>query len=68
VPDADLPGLLDQPDARQVLHVTYGQVLTHPSLADRLLTALRTHPDVYAAILEDHFARHLKPFAAVAPS
>jgi hypothetical protein len=65
VQDADLPGLLDQPDARQVLHVTYGQVLTHPSLADRLLTALRTHPDVYAAILDDHFARHLQPFASV---
>jgi tagaturonate epimerase len=65
VADADLPGLLDQPDARQVLHVTYGQVLTHPSLADGLLTALRTHPDVYAAILDDHFARHLKPFASV---
>jgi hypothetical protein len=46
--------------------VTYGQVLTHPSLRERLLAALRTHPDVYAAILDDHFARHLKPFAAVA--
>jgi hypothetical protein len=68
VADADLPGLLDQPDARQVLHVTYGQVLTHSSLADRLLATLRSHPEAYAAILEDHFARHLKPFAAVAPS
>jgi tagaturonate epimerase len=64
VSDADLAGLLDQPDARQVLHVTYGQVLTDPALAGSLLSALRTHPDVYAQILERHFGRHLKPFAA----
>jgi hypothetical protein len=63
VSDADLPALLDQPDARQVLHVTYGQVLTDPSLAGPLLSALREHPDVYAEILERHFARHLMPFA-----
>jgi tagaturonate epimerase len=66
VQDADLPGLLDQPDARQVLHVTYGQVLTHSSLADKLLRSLRSHPDTYAAILEAHFKRHLKSFASVA--
>jgi hypothetical protein len=64
VRDADLPALLDQPDARQILHVTYGQVLTDPSLASQLLTSLRAQPDVYANILEAHFARHLRPFAA----
>jgi hypothetical protein len=64
VRDADLPALLDQPDARQILHVTYGQVLTDPSLASQLLTSLRAEPDVYANILEAHFARHLRPFAA----
>jgi hypothetical protein len=64
IPDSDLPGLLDQPDARQVLHVTYGQVLTYPVLRDALLTALRTHRQAYASILESHFARHLRPFTA----
>jgi hypothetical protein len=64
VPDANLPDLLDQFDARQVLHVTYGQVLTDPSLAEPLLAALRKQPDAYADILEDHFVKHLRPFAA----
>jgi hypothetical protein len=64
IADGDLPTLLDQPDARQVLHVAYGQVLTHPSLAGQMREALRSHPDVYAQILECHFVRHLRPFAA----
>jgi hypothetical protein len=63
VSDADLPTLLDQPDARQVLHVTYGQVLTDATFAAPLLSTLRAHPDVYASILERHFGRHLAPFA-----
>jgi hypothetical protein len=68
VAEADLPGLLDEPDARQVLHVTYGQVLTNPPLAERLLAALRAAPDRYAATLERHFVRHLEPLASVAPA
>jgi hypothetical protein len=64
VPDADLPGLLDALDARQVLHVTFGQVLTHPPLAEPLLAVLREHSDAYAATLERHVVRHLEPFAA----
>ena len=28
VPDAQLPALLDQTDVRQILHVTFGSVLT----------------------------------------
>ena len=68
VADADLPRLLDEPDARQVLHVTYGQVLTDRVLAEQLLAALRAAPDSYAATLEGHFARHLEPLAAVVPA
>jgi hypothetical protein len=64
VADADLPALLDQSDARQVLHVTYGQVLTDRSLAEQVLTTLRAHPESYSAVLERHFVRHLTPFAS----
>ena len=56
--------MLDQADARQVLHVTFGQVLTERSLAEPLLAALRTQPDAYAETLERHFLKHLRPFAA----
>jgi tagaturonate epimerase len=68
--DADLPTLLDQPDARQVLHVTYGQVLAGQDESGRgpfrarLLGALQAAPDAYVGRLEAHFARHLAPFAA----
>jgi hypothetical protein len=60
--DTDLPGLLDQFDARQVLHVTFGSVLDR--FGDRLLATLAAHERVYAAMLETHFERHLSPFAA----
>jgi len=59
--DADLPGLLEQFDARQVLHVTFGSVLDR--FGDQLLTALRDHEEAYYRTLESHFQRHLSPFA-----
>jgi hypothetical protein len=57
-----LPGLLDQFDARQVLHVTFGAVLDR--FGERLLATLRVHEEVYYAMLEAHFQRHLSPFIA----
>ncbi len=59
--DADLPALLDQFDARQVLHVTFGSMLDR--FGDQLLTALQEHEEVYYRMLESHFQRHLSPFA-----
>jgi hypothetical protein len=59
--DTDLPGLLDQFDARQVLHVTFGSVLDR--FGERLLATLDAHEEVYARMLETHFAKHLSPFA-----
>ena len=58
--DADLPGLLDQFDARQVLHVTFGSVLDR--FGDRLLATLREHEETYHTLLEYHFDLHLSPF------
>ncbi|MGB6364846.1 MAG: tagaturonate epimerase family protein [Thermoanaerobaculia bacterium] len=58
--DAELPGLLEQFDTRQVLHVTYGSVLDR--FGDRLQVTLRLHEDTYDAFLESHFVRHLSPF------
>jgi hypothetical protein len=56
-----LAGLLDAFDARQVLHVTFGSVLDR--FGGRLMAALRAHEEVYHAMLEAHFERHLAPFA-----
>jgi hypothetical protein len=59
--DADLPSLLEQFDARQVLHMTFGSALDR--FGDQLLPALREHEEVYCRMLESHFQRHLSPFA-----
>ncbi|MFP4345730.1 MAG: tagaturonate epimerase family protein [Anaerolineales bacterium] len=59
--ERELSDLLEQFDARQILHVTYGSVLD--AFGDRLLAALEMHRDVYARLLEGHFQRHLAPFA-----
>lgn len=62
VGDRELPYLLDQFDAREILHVTFGSVLKEARLRGRLLGLLRDHPEPYAAGLEAHFLRHLEPF------
>jgi len=63
--DADLPALLDDFDARQVLHVTYGSVLTADDgkrFRGRLLDTLAAHEEAYAEGLAHHLGRHLAPF------
>lgn len=44
---------------RQILHCTFGSVLTDEKLGPLLRDVLVQHPDTYADVLEDHFARHL---------
>ena len=58
--DAELPGLLDQFDAREVLHVTFGSVLDR--FGERLKATLDAHEEAHYAALEAHFKRHLSPF------
>jgi len=60
VPDAQLPTLLDDFDAREVLHVTFGSALAR--FQARLKAALLAHEEAYSQDLEAHFYRHLKPF------
>lgn len=66
----DWPDLLDQFDAREILHVTFGSVLTEKTAAgdwrfyDRFMDILRANPEAYAANLEKHFIRHFEPFIA----
>ena len=60
--------LLDQFDAREILHVTFGSVLTEKSsdggllFYGRLMKILRENPAAYAINLKNHFIRHLQPF------
>ncbi len=65
--DAQLPALLDQSDARQVLHVTFGSILTsRQGHRARLLAALAAHEEEHYTALEKHLARHLRPFSGTA--
>jgi hypothetical protein len=61
--DAQLPDLLEQIDARQVLHVTFGSALAE--FGPAIHQALRHHSAAYSQALERHFYRHLAPFAAL---
>lgn len=63
VDDNGLPALLEDFDAREILHVTFGSVLRKENFRDRILGLLRENPENYAADLERHFLRHLEPFA-----
>ncbi len=63
--DEELPGLMEHPDARQLLHITYGLLLTTkdaqggPLFRDRLYALLDGHSQAYESLLETHFKRHL---------
>jgi len=67
---SDWPGLLDQFDAREILHVTFGSVLTDKSESgnrrfyDRIMSILQTNRELYFNNLVMHFRRHLLPFAS----
>jgi hypothetical protein len=62
MPDERLESYLDQFDARQVLHVTYGSALDE--YGDAILQTLRENDEAYYNALEIHFRKHLQPFAA----
>ena len=66
--DYHLSKLLDEFDAREVLHVTFGSVLTtldqtgQPRFRGRLLNALAEHEEAYHQCLQQHLFKHVEPF------
>jgi hypothetical protein len=66
-----LAGLLAEPNAREILHVTYGAVLhgdgvdgdeRGDSLGNALRATIWTHREEYWTSLAEHIGRHLRPF------
>jgi len=45
---------------RQILHCTFGSVLTHERFGPLVMDIVGTHQDTYTEVLRDHFARHLR--------
>ncbi len=60
--DESLTELLDDFHAREILHVTYGSVLNHPSLREPFFATLRSDEETYYQMLEKHFSKHLALF------
>jgi hypothetical protein len=71
VADPSLTVLLDDDHARQVLHVTYGRVLTERDengrlrFRDRVMGCLESNEEVHERNLMRHFRRHLAPFGVL---
>ncbi|MCX7804949.1 MAG: tagaturonate epimerase family protein [Planctomycetota bacterium] len=69
LPDDRLESVLDSFDGREVLHVTFGSVLTARSpdgsfrFRDRMLDALRREEEKHYLAIERHLSRHVAPFA-----
>lgn len=71
--DAQLAGVLDQFDAREVLHVTFGSVLNATDdsgyrFRDRLYCTLREHEETFYTAVAKHIRQHIAPFARKLPS
>ncbi|QOV92414.1 hypothetical protein IPV69_12185 [Humisphaera borealis] len=45
---------------RQILHCTFGSVLTDPTLKGEVFGVLTGHPATYEEVLSEHFAKHLE--------
>jgi hypothetical protein len=44
---------------RQILHCTFGSVLTDAKWGPVVIDCLKAHPETYREVLDDHFGRHL---------
>jgi len=66
--DEDLIALFNLDDARQILHVTFGKVLTDKNednellFKDKIFKCLIENEELHYKFLIDHFHKHLDPF------
>ena len=66
--DNELVGLFDSNDVRQVLHVTFGKVLSDKKpdgtflFKNRIIDCLKKNEELHYEFIEKHFRKHLEPF------
>jgi hypothetical protein len=64
--DEALPGLLDKVDSRQLMHITYGSILSSKDdtgaflFKDEFFEVLHEHEEAHYAFLAVHMERHMK--------
>ncbi len=67
--DEELVELFNQNDLRQILHVTFGRVLTDKNkkseyiFKDKLINCLKRNEEIHYDFIIKHFHRHLEPFS-----
>jgi hypothetical protein len=63
--DSELPDLFNNNDSRQLIHITYGLILSKKNadgsftFRDRLYKLWKTHRDLYTQALVKHIGKHL---------
>jgi hypothetical protein len=60
VADGELADILNQAAARQVLHITYGEVMKNAELKRRAFTVLRDGEESYLRLVAANLERHLE--------
>lgn len=60
--DEELPDLMNMDEARQLLHITYGSILTSPAIRPAFFFAMHKYEDIYHDKIKGHFLKHLKGF------
>lgn len=57
--DEELPRYLEDDNARQMLHISYGEILHHQELRRQLYACLHHFEEEYAEMLRLHFEKHI---------
>jgi hypothetical protein len=59
VEDDQLPNLLNNTEARQMLHICYGQMLKDMNIRTSLLDLLDTNEEIHYQCVENHIQKHI---------
>ncbi|HTO23592.1 MAG TPA: tagaturonate epimerase family protein [Spirochaetia bacterium] len=60
IPDTRLEALVEEPNARQVLHIAYGRLLGDPGMRSELYRFLDAHEEEHYTAVERHIGRHVR--------
>ena len=62
--DDQLPALFKNNDSRQLIHITYGLILTDERFRKPLYDCWREHREEYACAIDEHIGKHLELIGA----
>jgi hypothetical protein len=62
--DGELPTFLDDPNCRQLLHISYGGLLRDPEVREKYFAALHLHEQQHTRNVRNHMRKHLKLLGA----